>query len=118
MADLIKREDDLNTGREKLNEAIKDSNKARQDSSEALQTANQSLAMSENTQTQLDTIVIEGDSSVEAAQARVTADGKVYDTLRDRLNSTDEQLAQKTEQKEIEKVQSIEPIHIRTFDGT
>lgn len=110
MAELIHRNDDLNTGREKLNEAIKDSNKARQDSSEALQTANQSLAMSENTQTQLDTIVIEGDSSVEAAQARVDADGNPHTTLKERLdfehNQLSSQLAQNTE--ELAKKQAYE----------
>lgn len=103
MADLINRDDDLNTGREKLNEAIKDANKAKQESEEALQTANQSLAQSKNTQTQLDQIVIEGDSSVEAAQARVDAEGKSYSTLKARLDEKEtqfaSQLAQTTSQQ-------------------
>lgn len=43
----------------------------------------------ENIQQQLNTIVVEGDSSVEAAQARVTEKGKEYDTLKDRLDDTD-----------------------------
>ena len=40
-------------------------------------------------QAQLDQLVIGGDSSVEAAQARVTAGGTAYPTLRDRLNAAD-----------------------------
>lgn len=38
-------------------------------------------------QTQLDTIVIEGDSSVEAAQARISSDGTSYSTLKERLDT-------------------------------
>ena len=98
MAELIHRNDDLNTGREKLNEAIKDSNKARQDSSEARQKAHQSLAMSESTQAQLDAIVIEGDSSVEAAQARVDANGKTHTTLKNRIDSDYEEVSQERDQ--------------------
>lgn len=46
-------------------------------------------------QTQIDTIVVEGDSSVEAAQARVNASGKVFDTLKTRLDNSDEIKASK-----------------------
>src|SRR5690625_5208188 len=92
MAELIRKEDTLNEGREKLNEAIKDSNMAKEDSSEALDKADTALANSESTQTQLDTIVIEGDSSVEAAQARVDKVGKTYDTLKDRLDTENEKV--------------------------
>lgn len=44
-------------------------------------------------QAQINQMVIEGDSSVEAAQARVKADGSSYATLRERLNDSDAQLA-------------------------
>jgi len=47
-----------------------------------------------NFQSQIDQMTIEGDSSVEAAQARVKADGSSFTTLRDRLNNADEHLAQ------------------------
>lgn len=87
MAELIQKNDSLNTGREKLNEAIKDSNKAKVDAEQALNVANQSLAQSENTQEQLNQIVVEGDSSVEAAQARVDAENNTYPTLKARLDS-------------------------------
>src|SRR5690625_2974976 len=86
MAELIRKEDTLNEGREKLNEAIKDSNMAKEDSSEALDKADTALANSESTQTQLDTIVIEGDSSVEAAQARVDEKGQSHTTLKKRID--------------------------------
>src|SRR5690625_2733499 len=92
MAELIRKEDTLNQGREKLNESIKDSNKAKEDSGEALDKANTALDKSESTQTQLDTIVIEGDSSVEAAQARVDSVGHTYHTLKDRLDTEFEEL--------------------------
>lgn len=40
-------------------------------------------------QTQLDTVLVDGDSSVEAAQARINADGVVYSTLKKRLDDAD-----------------------------
>ncbi|WP_179874568.1 hypothetical protein [Bacillus wiedmannii] len=42
---------------------------------------------SDSVQKQLDTIVINGDSSVEAAQARVDTDGKVHQVLKSRLDA-------------------------------
>lgn len=41
----------------------------------------------DSVQTQLNQVVIEGDSSVEAAQARVDANNKIYDTLKERLDT-------------------------------
>src|SRR5690625_3324907 len=100
MAELIQKTDTLNDGREKLNEAIKDANQAKVDSSEAKSKANQALANSESTQTQLDTIVIDGDSSVEAAQARVDEKGVSHPTLKARIDDgferTADQLTQTT----------------------
>src|SRR5690606_13534563 len=52
----------------------------------------QALAKSESTQTQLDTIVIDGDSSVEAAQARVSVEGTPYATLKQRLDTEYEEV--------------------------
>src|SRR5690625_2170196 len=93
MAELIQREDSLNTGREKLNEAIKASERAEQKSDQAVNTSNEAKSQSQsaenkadNVQEQFNQVVIEGDSSVEAAQARVDADGKTYNTLKERLD--------------------------------
>lgn len=73
MAELIQRTDDLNTGREKLNKAIQ---------------------KVDYFQKQIDEIVVEGDSSVEAAQARVDANGNVYSTLKQRLDTEQQQTKQ------------------------
>lgn len=75
-------------GVDMINAAILAADKAQTDSGSAVNTANTALSNSESTQTQLDEIVIRGDSSVEAAQARVTEDGQVYGTLKERLDST------------------------------
>ncbi|GAE27032.1 hypothetical protein JCM9140_3144 [Halalkalibacter wakoensis JCM 9140] len=85
-AERIKYDDVLRTGTDKLNDAIDAANKAEVDSTEAKSMSTTALSQSENTQIQLDTIVIEGDSSVEAAQARVKADGSVAPTLKRRLD--------------------------------
>ncbi|MED1010731.1 BppU family phage baseplate upper protein [Bacillus mycoides] len=49
--------------------------------------AEQAKTISESVQEQLNTIVIKGDSSVEAAQARVDANGNAYNTLKERIDS-------------------------------
>lgn len=86
MAELINEKDNLNKGRIKLNEAIRQADKSAQVSEDAKEKSEQSLAKSESTQTQLDTIVIEGDSSVEAAQARIDEKGETHSTLKDRID--------------------------------
>lgn len=94
----IEEKDVLNTGRKKLNNAIAGSEQAVNDSADAKQKSEQALANSESTQTQLDTIVIDGDSSVEAAQARVDEKGDSHSTLKERIDDgftkTNVQLAQ------------------------
>ena len=88
----IEYSDSLRQGTDKLNEAIDQSNEAisRADATEAI--ANQALANSEDTQQQLNTIVIDGDSSVEAAQARVsTPKSKTFDVLKDRLDESEQE---------------------------
>src|SRR5690625_2786749 len=94
----INKTDTLNEGREKLNAAIDGANAADVTSKAADTKATQALANSESTQTQLDTIVIDGDSSVEAAQARVDEKGEPHPTLKaridDGMNSVNQQLAQ------------------------
>ncbi|WP_289485693.1 phosphodiester glycosidase family protein [Fictibacillus enclensis] len=69
-----------------INETTKDiddvklkTEKAVQDSTDAKTTAN-------SIQTQLNGLVLDGDSSVEAAQARVDEEGVVYDTLKERID--------------------------------
>src|SRR5690625_3149032 len=94
----INKTDTLNEGREKLNAAIDGANAADVTSKEADTKATQALANSESTQTQLDTIVIDGDSSVEAAQAWVDEKGVPHPTLKaridDGMNSVNQQLAE------------------------
>lgn len=63
----------------------------------------------DSVQTQLDTVVVEGDSSVEAAQARVNAQGNAFGTLKERLDGSDEQLAQKASQERVSEVVDIFP---------
>jgi len=94
----INKTDTLNEGREKINEAIDGANAADVTSKAADTKATQALANSESTQTQLDTIVIDGDSSVEAAQARVDEKGDPHPTLKARIDDgfekTNQQLAE------------------------
>ena len=99
MADLINKDDNLNQGRVKLNESIKDAGKAKTDAAGALarslsaeQISLLAKAMAQNTQTQLNNVIIEsGTSDAETIQAR-----KNYPVLNDRLNDTDVQLAETT----------------------
>lgn len=86
MAELIQKQDTLNEGRVKINAAITDAEQAKVTADGADSKATQALANSESTQTQLDTIVINGDSSVEAAQARVDEKGVGHTTLKDRID--------------------------------
>lgn len=87
MAELINEKDSLNEGRKKINKAISKSNIADSRSQFAFNLANQAIEKSNSTQEQLDTIVIDGDSSVEAAQARVDAENNTFSTLKERLDT-------------------------------
>ena len=53
----------------------------------ALNISQSADTLSKSVQEQFNQVVISGDSSVEAAQARVDKNGKVYDTLKDRIDS-------------------------------
>jgi hypothetical protein len=66
-----------------------------------------------NVQTQLDTIVIKGDSSVEAAQARVNPQGKVYTTLKERIDELDNAIQLEREFD----ISKIEPQFITQLNG-
>lgn len=93
--EYIKDSDLLFQGTKKINDfAIDPANRAETNSENAIFTSDEAKVIAEaaesksdSTQVQLDTIVIEGDSSVEAAQARENGDGKVYSVLRERINS-------------------------------
>jgi hypothetical protein len=62
---------------------------------------NSAIDLVNNFQAQVDQLVIEGDSSVEAAQARVSAAGTTFTTLRDRLNNNDASLAGKVNKGQV-----------------
>lgn len=94
----IEEKDTLNKGRVKLNNAIDASEFSYNKSIEADERSKESLSKSESTQLQLDTIVIEGDSSVEAAQARVDANGNVHSTLKIRNDNDYNELTQERDQ--------------------
>lgn len=109
MAELINRTDNLNQGREKLNKAIGQAEESLNKSIDADTKATEALSNSESTQEQLDTVVIEGDSSVEAAQARVNADNtKTYATLKERLDQENKEvkivLAEKANKERLEDI--------------
>lgn len=91
--------DDLRQGTDKLNKAIDQANKAESDSLEAKSKAENALGLSNDVQTQLNTIVINGDSSVEAAQARVSTDDEgdttTYTTLKERLDEEHNKVVEK-----------------------
>lgn len=109
MAELLKPTDTLAQGYPKINAAIEQAEQAFTTADNAMDTANssiavsnQALANSQSTQEQLNQVVIEGDSSIEAAQARVNADNTItYDTLKERLDAEHQevssQLAQNTQ---------------------
>lgn len=63
------------------------SDQASKDSIIAKETSSEANKRSKNVQTQLDTIVVNGDSSPEAAQARVDNEGHVYSNLKERLDT-------------------------------
>ncbi|WP_454659283.1 BppU family phage baseplate upper protein [Bacillus mycoides] len=79
---------------QELNEmALEEINsKAAAEASAAKDFANQANELSNSVQNQLNTIVIKGDSSVEAAQARVDEERREFNTLKDRLDYKDREL--------------------------
>ncbi|MED3026140.1 glycosyl hydrolase family 28-related protein [Bacillus wiedmannii] len=90
----------INMGIDNANEALRKSNEAKTEATdvksianEAKNIATQSNELSESVQTQLNTIVVGGDSSVEAAQARVDLEGIVYPSLKPRIDAEQLKLA-------------------------
>lgn len=90
----IQASDTLNAGRDKINKfAIDPSLRAEENSANAVnksqiaeKISNEAVDIANSVQEQLNQTIIEGDSSVEAAQARVDADGKIYTTLKERID--------------------------------
>ena len=94
MADLINAEDSLNAGRGKINAIIKTADAAVKTAANAATTANEAKTTANSVQTQVDTIIlVDGASDAEVVQSRVDKDGKLYATLKGRLDSSDAQLA-------------------------
>ena len=99
MADLINTTDSLNTGRVKINAIIEDASAAVIAAESASATAGEAKTTADSVQTQLDTIIlVDGASDAEVVQSRVDKDGKLYATLKERLDSSDAQLAETEEQ--------------------
>lgn len=84
--EFIKKQDSLNQGREKLNRSIDRSYDAEAKSDKAIKDSGEALINSQSVQNELNQVVISGDSSVEAAQARVDAMGGVHTTLKKRVD--------------------------------
>lgn len=61
--------------------------------------ADEANELSKDVQAQVDQLVVEGDSSVEAAQARVDASGKAYTTLKKRLDENEQETTAQIQQK-------------------
>ncbi|WP_226639335.1 glycoside hydrolase family 55 protein [Priestia flexa] len=90
----ISHEESLFEGTDKLNASIEQSNSAISEAGVAKNTANQAVSTSqeavtkaESVQAQFNQVVIEGDSSVEAAQARVDVKNVAHPTLKARADS-------------------------------
>lgn len=63
------------------------SEQAKVDSENAKKQASEANMISKSVQKQLEEVVVNGDSSVEAAQARVDKEGNVHSTLKERIDS-------------------------------
>lgn len=98
MVQKIQYTDNLKEGTDKLNQSIDQSNAAILQSNNADQKSTQALNNSVSTQTQLDNIVVEGDSSVEAAQARVDSSGTSHPTLKSRIDNFEVSATQQLQQ--------------------
>lgn len=79
----------LNQAIENSNEAINKSTTSDLNSSTAVSTANEAKTQVESIQNQLNQVIIEGDSSVEAAQARLDNEGIAHTTLKERIDYAD-----------------------------
>lgn len=85
--EYIEKLDTLNDGREKLNRSIDKSYDADQKSDEAITDSHEAKTTAKSVREELNQVVIEGDSSVEAAQARVDTNGESHQTLKTRIDA-------------------------------
>ncbi|MCU5687086.1 GDSL-type esterase/lipase family protein [Bacillus cereus] len=92
-APLVLLNDELPDGTEKINKGIKNANEAlkrsitaHSDASNALNISNDAKEKADDVEKQLTEIVVNGDSSVEAAAARVGTEGESHDDLKKRLD--------------------------------
>lgn len=85
--------DTLRESYPKLNQAIVNANNAINTANSAKATADEAKNTANNVQAQFNQVVIEGDSSVEAAQARVSYTGTTYTTLKERLDQEHESVS-------------------------
>lgn len=70
--------------------------------------ADESNQLTKDIQNQFDQLVVEGDSSVEAAQARIDGNGKAYTTLKKRLDGKEQEVtASLSEKASLRKVESF-----------
>ena len=116
MADLINAADSLNAGRGKINAIIKTADAAVKTAANAATTANEAKTTANSVQTQLDTIIlVDGASDAEVVQSRVDKDGKLYATLKERLDSSDAQLADIDLEKATKTEVSVERARIDSF---
>lgn len=81
---------ELNENFGSLSDSVRKSTVAVEKATDAVSKAEEARNQASSVQSQLTQIVVEGDSSVEAAQARVDKDGEVYTTLKQRLDTKDE----------------------------
>ena len=102
MADIKKELNDIKNAvygkevRGAIHDGIKKINEEVEDATELSENAKYQV---ENIQQQVNQLVVEGDSSVEAAQARVDADGNTFTTLKERLDTKETQFASQLAQK-------------------
>ncbi|WHY76222.1 hypothetical protein QNH20_19140 [Neobacillus sp. WH10] len=87
----------LNQAIDNSNEALNKSTTSETNSVAAVTTANEAKTKADSVQQQFNQVIIEGDSSVEAAQARVEEDGTVNATLKDRLDKKEKDFASQLE---------------------
>jgi lysophospholipase L1-like esterase len=84
----------LNQAIDNSNEALKKSSLAMNDATNAISKVNEAKAKAEAVQTQLNTIVVSGDSSPAADQARLDITGYVHASLKARLDEEQRSLMQ------------------------
>lgn len=102
MAEFINASDSLNNGRNKINRSMQQAERAEDKSDKAIKDSGEALTTSQSVQYEFNQVVIDGDSSVESAQARVGADGTTYPVLKERLDREYEKVTAQVDQNAME----------------